>query len=186
MRPRFILTLLVVLLVLGAAFFLDRLLIRHPAVPPQPAVSTGALTASKPAAAVVPRAARAGAVGPPPVAANVLTPEQQQAAINAEMEHLQELSVNDDADSLAAILKDLTSPGRRIRLAAIEAAKQFGSRDAIPVLKAAAVNAQDAEERKDMLAAADFLSLPTIANSSVQLKKTPEQIEAAKEIQEQR
>jgi tellurite resistance protein len=187
MRPKSVLALLaVILLVLAAAFFLNQLLTRHSAGPTRPAAPTSALTTPKRAAATVPGRAKAETTGLPPTAANALTPEQRQAAIDAEVTHLQELSVNDDADSLSAILKDLTSSKKDVRLAAIEAARQFGSRDAIPVLKAAAGGARDEEERKAMLAVADFLELPTIADSSVQLKRTPEEIEAAKQKQAQR
>jgi HEAT repeat protein len=110
-----------------------------------------------------------------PVAANTLTPEQRQAAIDAETDRLQQWSMNDDQVSLSNILADLTNPDKEVREAAIEAAEQFGSTNAIPVLQNLAANNEDSEEKAALLEAANFLSLPSI-NS---LPRTPEQIQAA-------
>ncbi len=94
--------------------------------------------------------------------------------------------MNDDPASLSNILADLTNPEKEIRDAAIEAAKQFGSTNAIPTLKAVAANTTDLEEQSALLEAADFLSLPAISDSGVQLPRTPEQIQAAMQKQAQR
>jgi CheY-like chemotaxis protein len=88
--------------------------------------------------------------------------------------------MNDDPQSLSNILADLTSPEKEIRMAAIEAAKQFESTNAIPVLKAAAANAEDNQEAIALLQAADWLALPTFdfnhPGTGPQL--TPAQIQA--------
>jgi len=86
-------------------------------------------------------------------------------------------SRNNDPQSLSNILADLSSPQKDVREAAIEAAKQFGSTNAIPALKAAAMSATDTDEQIEMLQAANFLSLPSI--SSIQL--TPDQIAAGQQ-----
>jgi hypothetical protein len=188
MRPKFLLALLlVVLAVVGAAFVLNQLLTGHPA-PPPPARATATLTTSAP---VAPSAAPIPAVSslpvmPTPATTNAWTPEQRQAAIEAETDRLQQWSANDDPASLSHILADLTHSEKEIRQAAIEAAKQYGSRDAIPVLKDAAANTSDTKEQMDLLAAAEFLSLPPIADEAVQQPKTPEQIQAAEQKQAQR
>jgi HEAT repeat protein len=70
--------------------------------------------------------------------------------------------MNDDPASLSNILADLTNPEKEIRDAAIEAAKQFGSTNAIPTLKAVAANTTDTEEQIALLEAANFLSLPPV------------------------
>ena len=57
-------------------------------------------------------------------------------------------------------MSDLHSPEGEIRLAAIEAVKQFDDTNAIPVLKAEAASSDDAEEAMAMLEAAEFLSIP--------------------------
>jgi hypothetical protein len=88
--------------------------------------------------------------------------------------------MNDDPASLSNILADLTNPEKEIRDAAIEAAKQFGSTNAIPTLKAVAANTADTEEQIALLEAANFLSLPsmTFGGSGTGTPKTPEQIQA--------
>ena len=68
----------------------------------------------------------------------------------------------DDPASLKLIVTDLTSPDKGVRMAAIEATKQFGSADAIPALKAAADSTDDLEAKTAYLEAAHFLSLPKL------------------------
>ena len=60
----------------------------------------------------------------------------------------------------------------------LERQKQFGSTNAIPALKAAAMNTTDTEEQIALLEAADFLSLPSVDFSEPAAPKTPEQIQA--------
>ena len=74
--------------------------------------------------------------------------------------------MNDDAASLANILSDLNSPEKEIRMAAIDAAVQFDSTNAIPVLQATAANDQDPEEKEALLKAADFIALPEVTFGS--------------------
>jgi HEAT repeat protein len=69
-----------------------------------------------------------------PAITNVVLSAEERAA---EIDRLQDWSMNDDAESLNHIVADLTSPEKEIREAAIEATKQFGSADAISALKAA-------------------------------------------------
>jgi HEAT repeat protein len=80
--------------------------------------------------------------------------------------------MNDDPASLSNILADLTNPEKEIRDAAIEAAKQFGSTNAIPTLKAVAANTTDTEEQIALLEAANFLSLPPVDFSQPTSPKT--------------
>jgi len=184
MRPRFIIALFgLALLVVGAALCLKQYLGNG---------STPA--ASNPERASVPSAASniAGNVpassapvsfpplSPPPT---VLTPEQREAAIDAEVDRLQEWSLNNDPASLSNILADLTYPEKKVRGEAIEAAKQFGSTNAIPVLKGLAAHDEDPEEKAALLEAADFLSLPslTFSGSGTGTPMTPEQIQKAQQ-----
>jgi HEAT repeat protein len=101
-----------------------------------------------------------------------VTPEQTQGYIDSETSRLQELSTQNDPASLAAILTDLTNSDKSIRLAAIDAVKQVGSRDAIPALKAAAADNPDTAEQIALLQAADFLQY--VPNAL-----TPDQLQAA-------
>jgi HEAT repeat protein len=109
-----------------------------------------------------------------------MTAEDRETAIEAEKDRLSAWAMNDDSASLSNILADLTSPEKGIRMAAIEATEQFGETNAIPVLKAAAANAEDNQEAIAMLEAADFISLPDVifATNGADTPKTPEQIQA--------
>jgi hypothetical protein len=144
-----------------------------------------------PVALTTPPAPQAESASPPPMPAPLpatpppkpLTDEERQAAIDAEVGHLQDWSMNDDPASLSNILADLASPEKEIREAAIEAAKQFGSTNAIPALKTAAVNSTNTDEQIEMLQAAEFLTLPSIRDLP---PLTPEQKQALQEKQAQR
>jgi HEAT repeat protein len=94
--------------------------------------------------------------------------EEHEAYVDARIGKLQELQANDDAESLRAILAELTNADKEIRAAAVESTIQFGSRDAIPLLKDLAARTQDPDEKKDLLDAADFLALPTLTEIRAQ------------------
>ena len=178
MRLKFVFALLLLaFLVLGAVFLSKQHLENTAAPPAGPEIAAPAPVASNVVAIIVPPPA------PVPAVTNVLTPEQRQAAIDAETDRLQQWSMNDDPASLSNILADLTNSEKEVREAAIEAAKQFGSTNAIPTLKAVAANTTDPEEQIALLQAADFLSLPAISDNGVQLPRTPEQIQAATQKQ---
>jgi len=175
MRPKFVFALLLLaLLVLGAAFFLKQYL-GNTASPPNPEIVAPASVVSNVVAVAVPPPAPIPAA---PVSTNTLTDEQRQAAIDAETDRLQDWSMNDDPASLSNILADLTNPEKEIREAAIEAAKQFDSTNAIPTLKAVAANTTDTEEQIALLEAANFLSLPTLPLGT-KPAQTREQMKAA-------
>ena len=170
MRPKFVFALLLLaLLVLGAAFLLKQHSGNSAAPPPVNESVTPA-----PVASVAPPPAPISAA---PATTNAPTPEQREAAIDAETGRLQDWSMNDDPASLSNILADLTHPEKEIRDAAIEATKQFGSTNAIPTLKEVAANTTDTEEQIALLEAADFLSLPSLSSSGPDTR-TPEQIQA--------
>jgi len=171
MRPKYVFALLLPgLLVLGTALYLKQ----HPGPAATPPANLEiAVPAPPPASNVVTSVTPA----PASVSTGTLTPEQRQAAMDAETDLLQQWSANDDPASLSNILADLTSSEKEIREAAIEAAKQFGSTNAIPALKAAAASNQDTGEQIALLEAADFLSLPSLSSSGPDTR-TPEQIQA--------
>jgi hypothetical protein len=151
MRPKFVFSLLIsaCLVVVGAVLLKQYL---------SPVKSKPVAIA--PAAPVVAPAPVPPAVKPAPFIVKTQTPEQREAAIKAEQDQLYTWSMNNDPQSLASILSDLHSPEKEIRLAAIEAVKQFDDTNAIPVLKAEAASSDDTEEAIAMLEAADFLSIP--------------------------
>ena len=147
------------------------------------------LSAPAPEVAPVPVASIAPAPAPAPVPApapavvevkKAQTPEEHEAAINAEIDRLSSWEMKSDPQSLSNILGDLKSPEKEIRMAAIEAAKQFESPDAIPALKAAAANTEDNQEAIAMLEAADWLALPDapMQRPDTMPQLTPDQIQA--------
>ena len=182
MRPQIVIALLLV----GFAGFGGILLLKKLAAPALPAAIA---VAQPPAAATAPREFKPVApqvsqtitttvnhavtanpvVAVPPVAVNPAgDANKNEADLQARIDKLQELQANDDAASLQAILSELTNSDKTIRAAAVESTIQFGSRDAIPVLKDLAARAGDAAEKKQLLDAADFLALPTLTEIRAQ------------------
>jgi hypothetical protein len=118
----------------------------------QPLNSTGTAESGAPANAT-PAA--------PPFQAGVVRTETPPA-VEKRIAELQDLGTLDDPASLKAILAELANPDPEIRKAALDAAIQFSSRDAIPALAEAAARATDAEEKKELLEAIEFLKLPSL------------------------
>jgi hypothetical protein len=67
-----------------------------------------------------------------------------------------------DPKFLRLILADLNHPGPEVRATAREAAKHFGSRDAIPALEAQLAATEDLKEKVALQEAVEFLQLPTM------------------------
>ena len=106
--------------------------------------------------------------------------EAHEVYVQNQVAELQELQTRDDAQSLQAILGELTNSDRTIREAAIDATTQFGSRDAIPFLKDLAARTQVPDEKAELLDAADFLALPSLTevrqqNPHLQIHLMPSQ-----------
>lgn len=85
----------------------------------------------------------------------------------------------DDPAILREVMASLRSPEPELRVAALEAVINLGSRDAIPYLEQAAVLAETPEEQGNLIEAAEYLKLPTIFEGRALRKK--EQEEAAAE-----
>jgi hypothetical protein len=179
MRPKFLLVLFAVILVIAGGIVLVKRDTTKPApVVDATSVTTAPVNAPTPTAPVPAPAPEAVVTKPPE------TPEEHQAAVDAEVSQLNKLSYKNNAASLAAIEADLTSPEKSIRVAAIEAAKQFGDTNAIPVLRGDAASSQDMDEQIAMLQAAQFLAVPEAdlnATNSNPIPATPEQIQAAQQ-----
>jgi hypothetical protein len=174
--------LLPAILVMGAVILLKQ---HFKSTPPAPVVTAES--------APVPVSKSAGDVPPLPLAPVSIpipviktpTPEEREAAVETEKDRLSSLEMNNDAESLSNILADLNSPEKEIRMAAIQAAVQFDSTNAIPVLKAAASNDDDMDEKVALLQAADFLALPDVTFSPGGAPLTQEQVQAAKQRREE-
>jgi hypothetical protein len=78
---------------------------------------------------------------------------------------LMDLAMSDDSSSLNTILSELNNPDAEIREAAITAAVQFKSADAIPALQDAYTRADDPEEKLSIRKAIEFLELASAPNS---------------------
>jgi hypothetical protein len=181
MRPKIV----ILILLAGLAGVIGILLIKQPQGEPPPAAAPIAITKAKPAAPqTAPTITNIPITAPAPVATNTLTPEQRQTAIDAETARLQQWSMNDDPASLSSILADLTNSEKEIREAAIEATEQFGSTNAIPILKNLAANDADPKEKAALLDAANFISLPSIFD--VDNSTTPAEREARKQARMQK
>ena len=182
MRPQIVIALLLVGLAgLGGIILLKKLAAPAPqaaiaVAQPPPAVST-APPEIKPVApqvsqtvTTVNHAVTVSPVAPaPPATVNSAgAAAKNEADIQAHIDKLQELQANDDNASFQAIISELTNADKTIRAAAVEAAIQFGNREAIPVLKELAVRTGDAAEKKELLDAADFLALPTLTEVRAQ------------------
>lgn len=134
----------------------------HPGSPT--AVPAGS-TSDAPAVALTPL---------PPVAMNLpAAPAALAAAVPApqniddRITGLEALAMNDDADSLKLILEALTDPDPQIRTAALAAAIQFNSPEAIPSLQAALAKVERPQEKVDIQAAIDFLKLPSFSKNEI-------------------
>jgi len=78
---------------------------------------------------------------------------------------LENLAMTGDSNSLATIEFELDSRDPRIQEAAVAAVIQFGSRDAIPALRAAYEHLDDPVQKVRIQKAVDFLELPTQAET---------------------
>src|SRR5262245_983536 len=178
MRPKVVAAVLsVAACLLAALFWLTKGLEQAPekssTTSPSGETPSQAMALSPQLTPVEPRAAL-------PVMTNALTPEQERAVIEAEIERLNQLSMKNDPASLPAILAALTDANREVREAAREATMQVADSNAIPVLKQASEMVDDPEEKIEFLEAMQFLSVPPLIFESQGASKTPEQIYAAK------
>lgn len=83
-------------------------------------------------------------------------------SVEERIRNLEELGTRDDADSFQTIISELKNSDHEVREAALSAVMQFGSQDAIPILKEIATQTVDAREKVAILDAIDFLELPSV------------------------
>src|SRR5438034_523515 len=114
---------------------------KRPSPVPNPPAEMAAATNPPPTPASAPVSVR-----PPAPLKTTVAPADRQQVIAQATEELTQWSMNNDPQSLSNILGALASPEKEIRLAAIEAVKQFDNTNAIPVLRAMAANTDDHEE----------------------------------------
>ena len=134
---------------------------------------SGASANSRPKLMIMkpPRSLAAAAEAPPAGEAAEETPEEiQRAYAETRSSELMDLAMNDDPDSLHTILSELANRDPQIRKAAMQAAIQFNSRDAIPALMDAALQTDDPHEKAAIADAIEFLKLPSLDETMAQRK----------------
>jgi hypothetical protein len=183
MRPRLVILIPVLLVVVAtAAWFLGGPKPPVPTDDPVPPVTdqtadadagtTNPLPGATPGTEV-PRVSASSTIADKGIAipdeATAQTPEaKREAHVARRVAELQDLGMEDDPESLKAILSELANPEPEIRQAAVDASVQFGSRDAIPRLLDAAARTDDPEEKSAILEAVEFLKMPTLAEAMAQ------------------
>jgi len=101
--------------------------------------------------------------------------ERQEAYVAARCAELGDLGMRNDADSLNSILAELGNRDPRIRQAAVAAAVQFHSVEAIPRLEEAALQTESGKERAAIEEAIEFLKLPTLTEA---MRQAPPRVPA--------
>jgi hypothetical protein len=164
MRPKIVIAIVFIGLAgIFAVFFLKR-----PAANPNPPPVAATETAVQPDVPKIAAASNTETIVTNPVvaAAPAIADTNEDtsahdAYLQGHLDRLTQLEANDDPASLHEILGELTNSEQVIRIAAIQSAIQFGSRDAIPVMTNLAAQTADPREKKALLDAADFLELPS-------------------------
>jgi hypothetical protein len=106
-----------------------------------------------------------------------------QNDIAARIDELNALAMKDDQASLTTILSEITDPEPEIRKAALEAVKQFASRDAIPSLAAIADQTSDSALKTEISKVIDFLKLPSLSEVIAQSPRPGKQSPAKQTFQ---
>jgi HEAT repeats len=96
------------------------------------------------------------------------TEEARQAYVEKRAAELMDIAMTDDRTNLDTILSELSNRDPEIRKAALEAAIQFGSRDAIPKLADAVSQTDDPNEKAALADAIEFLKLPSLTEIRAQ------------------
>ena len=96
--------------------------------------------------------------------------KEHEAWVHYKADELVKLSWKNDSGSLKQILAELENPEPEIRTAALQAAANFGSRDAIPYLESLVATSTDAEEKIALIQTAEQLKMPTASEYFAQKK----------------
>lgn len=99
----------------------------------------------------------------PQVAVVTEDPAAHEKYVRERIKELMALAMNNDTKSRDIILSEVaTNSDKRIRAAALEAAIQFDDRSVVPPLQQIADQTQDPEEKSNILAAIDYINLPSL------------------------
>lgn len=162
MRPRVVISVLLVAVGLLGVFALVSKFASRLALP----TVTPEATITPPSHSGTSQVQKTTVVASEPVAAPapvVVQPQTNHSQyVHQRIAELNALAMNNDSASLETILSELRNPDRQIRKGALEATIQFEDRAAIPRLKEIAAETDDEEEKSELLAAADYLNLPSL------------------------
>jgi len=98
-----------------------------------------------------------------PVVQETKSANHDPGYVQERIAELTSLAMNDDSKSLETIWSELSNPNKEIRAGALAAVVQFGDRSVIMRLHELASQTEDPAEKASILAAADYLSLPTLS-----------------------
>jgi hypothetical protein len=173
MRPKVIIgVLLLAFVLMGVAALISNALRPRPAIAspgaPAPAEASAHAASAKdlPVTRLQPLLPAAPVAGKNSAAMTTNTAAAENRApaadVARQISELNTLAMNDDAASRDAILAQMRNPDKAIRKAALEAAIQFGDRSVVPPLKEIAAQTEDSTEKADILAAIDYINLPSL------------------------
>lgn len=161
MRPKVVIAVLVLAVgLLGALALLSKVANRLTSPGTSTEAAANPSSNSRSTQIQKPPALASESVAPSPV---VLQPQTNHAEyVHQRVAELNALAMNNDSATLETILSELRNPDRQIRKGALEATIQFEDRAAIPRLREIAAETDDEDEKADLLAAADYLNLPSL------------------------
>jgi len=165
MRPKIVIAVLLAATgVLGLAVLLPQL--TRPKLPGvMPGPSSGATVVGNPEpmkVVSVPAPPAVSKVKPAVAAPPVVQPAPPIVNVHDRVAELMALAMNNDSNSLAIIWSELANPDQEIRAGALAAVVQFGDRSVTPRLRELAAQTEEAKEKADINAAADYLELPSL------------------------
>jgi HEAT repeat protein len=99
--------------------------------------------------------------------------QKQEASVSKRIDELQDLGMQSDPAALDIILSQINDAELQIREAAVSAAVQFGSRDAIPRLEEALARTDNPKDKATLDKAIEFLKLPTLTEALSQTNPPP-------------
>jgi cytoskeletal protein RodZ len=180
MRPKIVIIVITFGLVVFGTLFAIRQSANRPAKNPEPQPAISQTTqpndtlASTDAPPVAERAAAPSRSGTSSQSASIASAEDaHQAYVEKRTAELMDIAMTDDRANLDIILSELTNRDPEIRKAALEAAIQFGSRDAIPKIADAATQTDDPNEKAALADAIEFLKLPSLTEIHAQSSSQP-------------
>jgi HEAT repeat protein len=166
MRPKFFIIVTTFGLVVLGTLFAIRQTADHPARNSGAQPATSGITQPSDSAKTEPVAEPTSAAtknGPQPESQPASASEDaHREYVEKRSGELMDMAMTDDRASLDIILSELTNRDPEIRKAALEAAIQFGSRDAIPKMTEAAAQTDDPSEKTAIADAIEFLKLPSL------------------------